>query len=1229
MEFETAFRCADRAIQAVRAGDGLKDVERAVLEGSWLGKTYADIAKDNKYSAGYLSRDVGPTLWRDLSVALNARVGKSSFRTAIARWAYQQDVSLPEVGQKSGNAPEVSTQHRLPLPQLSEFWGQCRVDVAGFCGRDADLATLKQWILEDHCRLIGISGVPGGGKTWLVAQLIRQMPRQGGPQRSIYLSLKDYPPEALTPQALLLELIVGLGFPLPPERSVTSLGHCLVTGLAQATYLVVLDHMEVWLQPQAFAGTYQPQLRDHGQWLALLAQQGHRSCILCVGRELPTTVTHTVRERCRNHWLPELPANLLDQLAYGACRPQGSAYDWRRWHQHYGGIPALTQRLVSQVYGLGESLQTWQLQRVMALSALTHYLEDWLAPLSPPEWSVLMAIALRNTPLPFGQIGPLIEGDSPADVAFSLRQRGLCQVPSEGTSDLVLAGGPPLRNHLCRTWVTQLSQDPTLKTPDPEAAWLRQLHYHPLLDPQAMAPGQRQQVLEPLAIALAPRLAPGERLGWVQQGLAISRQLEQRYPGGYSAGNLLNLAQYWQLPLQQLCLERLTLRGADLDSDRCQGISLAGSDLAGTHRAQPLGRSPIGAMAPGGETVVIGDQEGCLLVWQAQTGCLQTGRRLAPPSALRALTLSGDGRLLVEGRQDGRVHLWPLADGYGPEPLTGPQGATIQALALSPQGDWLAGGDAAGNLYLWHCASGDCYQHIDAHGAAVVAIAISPCGRFVLTGDRDGNATEWCATTGTPRQRYQGRSGAWLGTVGYRQGPDADPIPMAFGQDAGQAMLWPLTASTGIAQQVLPRPQDGSLEMPIAAALSPDGRYGAIGDISGTVHVWDLVQRQWLRSIPLTTPVTDLNFSPEGEYLMVCQDQRAQIWQLPNLGPWRTWDGHYPLATALGITSPSPPSGPLPQPTVPPRPHILSGHPDHTLRCWQQGAVGPWRTTNRLTLPAAKPLRTLITGPQNQVWVAGDEHSLHLWDCHQQVWLPTVIQPSAPITSGGLDATETWLALGDEQGGLSLWHLPTQTCRWQSTRHDRALRTLAFSPDGQAIACGSYDHTLSGWDLQGQRQWHLSGHHHRLSDLCFADAHTLFSVDRGGTVCQWDLTTHTQQRCWEIPHLIHALVRDPQGSPLAVIETAQQLEILDLLQSQVRLTLPCAQPLWRTFASPEGRYLLSASQGGQLTLWDLTTGQFEGDLRVDRPYEALGIRGCTGLTPGEEDLFRILGAVDY
>lgn len=1225
MEFETAFRYADLAIQTVRDGEGLKDVERIVLEGSWHGKTYAAIAEDNRYSPGYLSRDIGPTLWRDLSSALGARVGKNNFRNAVGRWAYQQNGSLSESSNPAphpGDAEVSNNELPLQLPTLSASWGVCRVETAGFCGRDTDLATLKRWVLEDQYRLIGLVGLPGMGKTWLAARLfnqLNQLRRQADLHRVVHRSLQDCP----DPHTFLIELIVGLDLPLPSQTHVMALGQCLVDGLADKRYVLLLDDIDALLQPGAIAGTYQPHLQGHADWLEQVGKQRHRSCVICVGRELPQGYLTAAGELAQSHRLDHLPAPLLEQLAYGACQPRGTSSDWQRLHQHYGGIPALTQRLVGQLYHLGQTLQTWQVQATSELPVLTHYLEDWLAPLSDAERAVLTAIALRNIPLPPETFKDITDGLDPHGVIGSLRHRGLCEFTNRGFPKLALIGGQVLRLYLCRTWVSSFHLDSdSTSVEDVDAQWLAQLHRYPLIDPHGSEQGQRWQrrhLLEPLASVLATAISAGDRLAWIQRSLFISRRLESQQLG-YSAGNLLNLAQQWQVPLTELPLENLMLRGADLQGDRWQGVSLAGANLAQVHRAQPLGRSPQGAIALDGEMVVIGDQAGCLLVWQARGGVLQAGLQSDPPSPLGAVALKADGTLLVEGRQDGRIYLWPLPDGYGPETLWGTQGAAIQTLVLDIRGDWLVAGDAAGHVYRWQLASGQCTDWQSNHHQGISTIAISPCGCFVIIGGKDGSATEWAAATGVERNRYRGRPWAWLGTVGYCLDATETPRPMALGQDEGQISLWSI--ATGTTYQVLPDPPTGPVDSPMMAAVSADGRYGAIGDIGGTVHLWDIAQGQWLISHALKTPVTALTFGPQGQHLMVCQDHAVQVWRVPTGDRWRTWGGHYPLAGALAVTATSDEQA---------TPQLLSGHPDRTLRCWQHRQGASWRPAARLSVLGQGPLRTLVTGTQHRFWVVGDDRALYLWEQATQSWCQGSLAVGQPPTALVLDPTETWLACGDSEGYLSLWHLSTQRREWIVPAHDRPISALSISLDGMAIACGSHDRTISGWNLSGQAQWRLEGHHDRPTHLCFDQAQRLWSGGRDGTVRCWNVTTPAQVSCWEVPDpgMIHALTLNAEGTPLVVLGTDDGLQVWDLDQGQVRVSLPTSAPLWQTLPSPDGRWLLTASHRGDLNLWDLITGQPHSYLRVDRPYEAMSIRGCSGLTPAERELFYALGAVDH
>ncbi|MEG4072169.1 AAA-like domain-containing protein [Microcoleus sp. Pol14C2] len=80
---------ADR-IFAQNTGKHLSDIEMKVLQGSWEGKSYDEIAKTYGYSAEYLNKDVGNKLWHKLSEALAEKITKKNFKEALRRFASQE-----------------------------------------------------------------------------------------------------------------------------------------------------------------------------------------------------------------------------------------------------------------------------------------------------------------------------------------------------------------------------------------------------------------------------------------------------------------------------------------------------------------------------------------------------------------------------------------------------------------------------------------------------------------------------------------------------------------------------------------------------------------------------------------------------------------------------------------------------------------------------------------------------------------------------------------------------------------------------------------------------------------------------------------------------------------------------------------------------------------------------------------------------------------------------------
>lgn len=1210
MGFEEAFQVADLAVRAVRA-DGLRDIERVVLEGSWNRQTYQTIAAEAGYTEGYLSRDVGPALWSVLSDALGMQVKKTNFRTAIERWSKAHEEELNGASASASLQADTADTVAIASPSSSSAVepDPLPFDIADFRGREAALAELTEWILHDRGRLLCLSGIPGIGKTWLAVKLAEQVRSQF--HRLIYRDLHDCP----TPIDLITNLLATLHIAVPPGLALRDYLEHLVQALTQYKCVIVLDHTEIFEQPQMLAGTFKPGFEGYSQVLETLASRDHHSCVLWVGQGVPRVATLMAGSSCRFYAVSGLQADELSRLTFWPETMVASPADWQHLSLHYGGSPALILAEIAPRLGaFGNRLAACVEAVQWDNRCLKAYVEAWLAPIAEVEWQILTLMMISRRPLSLAQLSEYLGMPMPLGAVESLCDRGICRSIVKGEAQWELALPDLLVPYLCDRFLTTFQAAA-------EGQQIALLHRYPLVQseaPEMVRQWQHQTLLVPLASHLQAQFPQGvEQQTFLQRAMALSRQLTQSEPtSGYSAGNLINLAQYWQTSLVDIDLSGLQLREADLQSDLFQGVSFAGVDLSHTLLAKPLGQCPVMAMSPNRAQVAVGDRDGRLLLWNIHDGRLQRAM-LNDQEAIRAIAFSPDGHTLAEGRQDGTVRFWDLRSDYGPELFADSVEGALTKLVFSLDRQFLVGGDDQGYMYVWRLASGQELYRLPAHEASIVEIALSPCSRRLLTCGQDCAAVEWELPTGEPIHRFQGRLTSSLGTVAYLPAAtDAGVRSVVVGRDEGQLILWDMPSARPL------RVMEKNVDLFMALALSPDGRYLAASDVSNTVSVWDVDSRSRLYRISESSaPIEALMFSPNGQDLMTGCDYTVQRWQVSSGQCLRVWRSDRHPAIKLALAMP-----PL---------HLLSSHDDHTLRCWQfSQSRQRWLPQERLQVPSEGLISLIATSPQGNHRAVGTEAGhVYVWQRDQHTWLPGPMRLSGSITAVAFSADGQLLAAGDATGAVALWDLPERICRWHHPEgHADRVTALAFAPTNEHLFSGSRDRSIQSWDAQGHSLGALLGHRRRVHTLYVAaDGNTLYSGSYDGTIRQWNVANQTCDRTWQKgDRYLHEVTLDQQGCPIAIISDTQTLEIWDLDADICRTTLSAQEEtLWHVSTSPEGSALVGASQNGDIRIWSLISGHLEGQLRVDRPYEGMQIGGSLGLTDSEQQMLYSLGATDY
>ncbi len=440
MEIQDALQWTDELIFA-RTGKHLDSLQRAILEGAWSGKGYKDISDEYHCSSDHVRKSASE-LWKLLSDMLGEDVKKKNVRSLIENGIfYSFNTGVLQIGDRINHINICSDLHnpsKIPRnrsPSTSSSKSEPRHDLSQapeydrLYNRTDQLATLKQWILEENSRIVTLTGLSGIGKTALARQMVEQI--NNNFDRILWRSHRKLPNLNVL-QSNIIEFIA----PTSPSQNPSIINdlnsrNSILDHLRNRRCLIIIDDFQETLTPGELVGNYRPEYEKYGQLINEIGQHSHHSCLLILSWEQPLEIAALETE---TRYCKTLQVSGLGQVATQLLSAR-KLKDQKRWSeliQLYNGNPLWLNIIASTILDLfNGSVQEFLSYPTLFLGDLEPILKQHYQRLCESEKILLQWLANQDQPVKISQKPPEILADRDFLKAIqSLTRRNLLEKSS-------------------------------------------------------------------------------------------------------------------------------------------------------------------------------------------------------------------------------------------------------------------------------------------------------------------------------------------------------------------------------------------------------------------------------------------------------------------------------------------------------------------------------------------------------------------------------------------------------------------------------------------------------------------------------------------------------------------------------------------------------------------------------------------------------------------------------
>jgi WD40 repeat protein len=231
--------------------------------------------------------------------------------------------------------------------------------------------------------------------------------------------------------------------------------------------------------------------------------------------------------------------------------------------------------------------------------------------------------------------------------------------------------------------------------------------------------------------------------------------------------------------------------------------------------------------------------------------------------------------------------------------------------------------------------------------------------------------------------------------------------------------------------------------------------------------------------------------------------------------------------------------------------------------------------------------------PDGKLLATGIDCEIHLWQVADSRQMMTYQGHTGWIQALAFCPEGNILASGSYDQTIKLWNIQTGQCLKTLQGHTSWVQSISLSLDGKILASGSNDQTVRLWDVETGKCLQVLPGRDRILFVAFCpDGQTLVTASEDKTIKVWHLPTGECQQIIETDiNWVLSVALSPDGQTLATGSDRKAVKLWNLQTGKCIIKLNYTSQVWAVNFSPDGRILATASEDKTVKLWDVSSGE--------------------------------------